>query len=406
MSEPKYVYRYPPCPDYDIEAMESWLSDMAARGYQLSRDGFFFGFGIFEKTEPRSLRYRLEASKRTSDSFNEYAPGEEARELMEDCGWRYVAARGNFHIYATDDPNATELHTDPEVQAITLDTVRKKLRNNLIAELVLLLLFFALRMGFGPLNMGGGHFLLSVIAIGTPAAILLFIIISWSLLGLFSGCVKLHKLRRRIKSGGGLDHNKDWRRGKWRYILSRIGYCLLSIALIALLFRGCTAYVDHENKIPLDEFDGTVPFATMSEFVPGGSYQMNDVHLSYGINTVELRSDWLAPVVIEYDENGDITTGGGQHISGGLSVTYIEARSEPLAGELFREFLNDGKASKRYEPLGLSLPQLDRCAAFVDVFPTVVLQKGNVVLRATFYQTGADELSLAEWAGVLAESIS
>ena len=71
MSEVKTVRRYPPCPDYDVEAMESWLSDMADQGLVLSRDGFFFGFGYFEKTEPKKMRYRLEGSKHTSGALSE-----------------------------------------------------------------------------------------------------------------------------------------------------------------------------------------------------------------------------------------------------------------------------------------------------------------------------------------------
>ena len=35
-----------PCPDYDVEGMESWLTDMEARGLRLSREGFFAGVAI------------------------------------------------------------------------------------------------------------------------------------------------------------------------------------------------------------------------------------------------------------------------------------------------------------------------------------------------------------------------
>ena len=148
MSEPKTVYRYPPCPDYDVEAMESWLSDMAAKGLVLTRDGFFFGFGNFEKTEPKTMRYRLEASKYRSGTLNEYNPPEEAQELYEAMGWQYVAARGNFHIYCTEDPEARELHTDPQVQAITIDTLRRKIRRDIIFEVVWILLLVGIRVGF------------------------------------------------------------------------------------------------------------------------------------------------------------------------------------------------------------------------------------------------------------------
>ena len=47
MSDIQYVYRPLPCPDYDVEGMESWLTDMAAEGLVLSPDGFFASFGFW-----------------------------------------------------------------------------------------------------------------------------------------------------------------------------------------------------------------------------------------------------------------------------------------------------------------------------------------------------------------------
>ena len=36
----KRIYRLPPCPAYDVEAMESWLGAMAEQGWVLEQDGF------------------------------------------------------------------------------------------------------------------------------------------------------------------------------------------------------------------------------------------------------------------------------------------------------------------------------------------------------------------------------
>ena len=41
------IWRLPPCPPYDVEGMESWLSDMAAQGWKLEPDDFFFGIASF-----------------------------------------------------------------------------------------------------------------------------------------------------------------------------------------------------------------------------------------------------------------------------------------------------------------------------------------------------------------------
>ena len=82
--EPRYAYRLPPCPAYDVEGTESWLSEMAKKGFVLTRDGFFAGFGIFEITEPQPLRYRLEASEKqlSSAHFPKHARPGKPRNFM------------------------------------------------------------------------------------------------------------------------------------------------------------------------------------------------------------------------------------------------------------------------------------------------------------------------------------
>ena len=39
--EDRPVYILPPCPSYDVEGMESWLTDMAKDGLILTKDGGF-----------------------------------------------------------------------------------------------------------------------------------------------------------------------------------------------------------------------------------------------------------------------------------------------------------------------------------------------------------------------------
>ena len=42
----KTVIRIPPSPLYDMEAMESWLTDMAREGLYLERQGIDWGWAI------------------------------------------------------------------------------------------------------------------------------------------------------------------------------------------------------------------------------------------------------------------------------------------------------------------------------------------------------------------------
>ena len=108
----KYVYRLPPCPAYDVEGMESWLCALAWEGLLLRKDGFHAGVAVFEKAAPRRVKYRLEAAQENTGFFGDgYAPDAEQVELCEEYGWEYVARRGEFYIYRSDDPTARELNT-------------------------------------------------------------------------------------------------------------------------------------------------------------------------------------------------------------------------------------------------------------------------------------------------------
>ena len=58
MSE-KYVHRTCPCYKWDVEGIQTWLEDMAAKGLHLEPDGGLFGIFSFLKGEPKQVRYRL-----------------------------------------------------------------------------------------------------------------------------------------------------------------------------------------------------------------------------------------------------------------------------------------------------------------------------------------------------------
>lgn len=139
------VYRLPPCPVYDVEGTESWLSDLAREGLMLEKDGFFAGFMSFQRTTPRTAQYRLEAIQKLngllSDGFE--APSDEALELSEKYGWEYLLKYGDFHIYRSFGFPARELNTDPDVQAMALNKVRKRQRNAAIWSVIhLIILLF------------------------------------------------------------------------------------------------------------------------------------------------------------------------------------------------------------------------------------------------------------------------
>ena len=68
-------------------------------------------------------------------------PDEAQVELCAQYRWEYVARHGQFYIYRSADPSARELNTDPKVQALALNAVKKRLVSDLISLLVWTVLY-------------------------------------------------------------------------------------------------------------------------------------------------------------------------------------------------------------------------------------------------------------------------
>ena len=67
------------------------------------------------------------------------------------------------------------------------------------------------------------------------------------------------------------------------------------------------------------------------------------------------------------------------------------------------ELLLNARLKRHYAPMDLADTGTDMQAAYYDEvhMPTVILQKGNRVIKATLYQTGEYTISMDEWAGKL-----
>ncbi|MBO4676798.1 MAG: DUF2812 domain-containing protein [Oscillospiraceae bacterium] len=396
------IWRLPPCPPYDVEGMESWLSDMAARGWKLEPDDFFFGIASFIKTDPAPVRYRLEASPKKVSTWSDDGgvPDREAWELNTDCGWEYAGRRGQFFIYRTADQNAPELHTDPQVQALAVKAVEKRQLRNLLFLAGYWLLYFFLRA------LQGSSILLFAMKAGLPATLLLALFLLGALTFGIGEVLSLRRLKKRLKEGAPPDHRKDWKKTRRRWFGSRVLFWGLFILLFVLLFRMLGDALENRDRMPRSEYPGKPPFATLADFAEGEYRRTwNDIHYDYA-------SRWSNAFLkegVEWSEQAEIRRPDGSRLSGGLKITYYHARSEALAKLLAKELQRTDRASARkyYEELASPDLGMDDTAAYHALahFPCVVLRKGNIVIRALFYQTGNDTVILEEWAGILAESL-
>lgn len=378
-----------PCADYDIEGLQSYFEEMAAKGLHLKKDGIFAHFASFERGEPREARYRMDVKEKRNaimDGDNG-RPAEEQIELCSELGWEYVDSIGAFHIFRTYDAAAPELNTDAALQSIA---ARRIVRSQI--ESVLVLCFWLL---IYPVLKLDGLLLPTMFTVGTDVMLLAFIIDIWWIAGSIARLVYLSRIKKRLEAGESIVRRV--KRSSARYIAPRIAFAVLAAAMVCLFI---TRWSEADSgRIPLEEYAGELPFATIADIVPG-KYERMGFPVTDGIQT---RSDILAPVVIDFRECAAVTVSGGKAFSGGLLIDYYETVSPRLACAAAEELLLNARLKRHYTPIELGDTGADMQAAYYDEvhMPTVILQKGNRVIKATLYQTGEYTVSMDEWAGKL-----
>lgn len=406
MAEPRYRYRIPPCPAYDIPSMESWLEDMAAEGLHLSRDGFFGLFTTFEEGPPKKERFRLEPTDRRNGLFSEeYDPEDEAVQMLHQMSWTYRARRGQFYIYSTDDPNAPELNTDPQVQALTMAALTKYLWKSLRSTLLLTALYILLYFGDAIIT--------GCIYLGTWRVALLAGLLLWDLGRQIRALVVLLRFRKQLQNGQTLPHRSDYRKAKRTYLFGKALRTVLWLVVVFGLLGRLMFTLADENYEPLT--DQTFPFSTVADFYPDA--QVERQH-SFMESQFYAWSDPLAPENYDFSEYTQVTL-DGKTFDCWLSVHYHRTRWEWTARRLAREFVSQSGANLLEqtaarifgdEPIvatEIALPGADYCAYFYKYRsnPYIVVQKDNVVIQVSLEIPGGTDPAPEELARMILSQI-
>ena len=96
---------------YDVAAQQARMEDQAARGwFAVSVPGIFF-LAVFEKGEPKAVRYRLEPAP-----VKESCPDPERLAAYRSMGWEYVdtsGASGSSHRHRCMDLPEVSTYSQP-----------------------------------------------------------------------------------------------------------------------------------------------------------------------------------------------------------------------------------------------------------------------------------------------------
>lgn len=402
MSE-RTVYRLPPCPAYDVEGTESWLSDLSAEGLELKREGFFCGIASFRRTEPaRRLRYRLEAAPNDGKfpADDNSTPRPEAVELSEALGWTFITKWGSFFIYTSPDSGTRELNTDPQVQALALDMVRKRQKGAVFRCLFWGILYPLLVSRIPP-----ALALLHLPSLFVTLSVILFV---WALAGAIRGVRHLTALRKKLQSGTCLDHGADWKKQARTHHILRFTKAGLWILWICLLLRIIGLSVTDEDHIPLAEYTKAMPFATLEDMTDD---PVTHVKNSLIQSTVREWSTLFSSENYDLQELGRIDGADGAWFEGTLYVEYHQTATPWLAWLAAQEYHLHDKwdynpifSESSYEPIPLPELQADFAIAYYNQWhaATVVLQQDQIVMRAVVSLHSSGGLfSLEDWIRVM-----
>ena len=390
----QYVYRFPPCPIYDMEAIEGWIESQALNGLKLIKYNLL-GLFVFEKSELKAIRCRLEAAQKNHASWENAVPPAPMLELAQESGWTFVTYCGGFYVFLNHDSTAPELNTDPGIQALTLRFLRKRWCRSMIFMLIYLtVLLFGIAPGFF-YHMVSFNSLLLIFG-----SLFIFLETGTNLLGL----IHITRLYRRLSSGQPLSHKPLRKRNEKIYPISQYAAYLLAVALIL-----CTARY-HMNQLglgqyPLADYPGAPPFLTLEDLAP----EHTEITYSKIDNSYyQAHPDFLIPVNLYWMDGGEIRYPDGTSTAGLLEVTYCEAFSPWLARAIGKDYLDFYTILGKPESIFLPELGIDYAQAFYDRYglARVVLAEGSIAVCVRFSMNDPhDYFTIESWATAMAQRL-
>lgn len=206
--------------EWQVLEHEAWFEDMARQGWQLENMGYWFT--TFTENEPEEINYRIEIANKND------AIESDRIHLYEDAGWDYVTSKNHLYVFREKEVNkGREIHTDPIMQAETMEVLKKSIWRNGILILLSTFLFGTFFL-MNILNMSS-YQLLNDGVLNSMFYIIVYVPVSLHWIG---GMFRISSLIKKIKRGEAIKHYKAYQ-GKVNRI--RIG-ALLIVALYITFF--------------------------------------------------------------------------------------------------------------------------------------------------------------------------
>ena len=131
-----------PAEPYEIDALESWFSDLSAEGLHVQKANALFA--TFTEGEKKRLLFRMEPKQAGAFSALDESKAEERHAQHKEKGWSFVCKLDYFYVYAAEEGTADYFATPEEEGAYYPDSLKgNKFFNFIHIENLLLVVLIA-----------------------------------------------------------------------------------------------------------------------------------------------------------------------------------------------------------------------------------------------------------------------
>ena len=420
------VTKWSPVSPMDFPRFESWLEEMAGKGFLVHRvqqNLFSLARVKFRRDEPHPhRRYRVCPAQGQQQAREE--PSQELLELYAGAGWTYEGDIGRpwttLYLFSTDDPEAQEPYTDP-------DSFRYALRfpkGNLLLLLFLIALNLGLRASIAAMEMDlqqSPHLAIPLVTLVQVLLVLLWVLLA---LVLGSDLLTVVLLRRRARRDQTVRPSLPLWPYRLQRLFARAAAVLLLTGVSAALLASLTDKV--EKNIPLEEFQPDFSLLTLEEMAGDGSWtpwedwtasehvdlspemaEQADITIYYNAATMK-RNPIFSPIQTYYivQQGGTGAAGYGQmdlyyYIAAGSEQAW--AQLADLTQRVARERNFGDSAPDQLDFQRETVPGAEEFLVHREEANwDVVALEGDRVLRLTY--NGA--LDLTDWYGEIAAMLT
>ena len=420
------VTKWSPVSPMDFPRFESWLEEMAGKGFLVHRvqqNLFSLARVKFRRDEPHPhRRYRVCPAQGQQQSQEK--PSQELLELYAGAGWTYEGDIGRpwttLYLFSTDDPEAQEPYTDP-------DSFRYALRfpkGNLLLLLFLIALNLGLRASIAAMEMDlqqSPHLAIPLVTLVQVLLVLLWVLLA---LVLGSDLLTVVLLRRRARRDQTVRPSLPLWPYRLQRLFARAAAVLLLTGVSAALLASLTDKV--EKNIPLEEFQPDFSLLTLEEMAGDGGWtpwenwtasehvdlspemaEQADITIYYNAATMK-RNPIFSPIQTYYivQQGGTGAAGYGQmdlyyYIAAGSEQAW--AQLADLTQRVARERNFGDSAPDQLDFQRETVPGAEEFLVHQEEEDwDVVALEGDRVLRLTY--NGA--LDLSDWYGEIAAMLT